>query len=313
MKPVLALVISLLLPILTFGASVVENAQKQAQECVTASMKRDWPTVVSYTHPTLVKMSGGKRALEQTLVKTYQELDKQGVVFEKVEVSMPGEPVKVGKNLIVHVPQTAILRINGKRIQSESVLIGLSSNDGKKWTFTDTVEMSEALYQQIFPDLQGLIPLPAKKDPIVLKAEASTPTPTPSPEAALSPEKTAAARDFFARYEKLQREFDTAAIDLYADTANIKNTRRMPDGTSRDMALTGAAYKTLLRQVLPTAKARGDTSKYSEVKYQAEGTGIRITATRYSELKKYSSPFSLLIKQQDSQWLIVGEASESKP
>lgn len=311
MRSVIALVFSLFLPVLTFGASLVENVQKQAQECTTASLKRDWDKVISFTHPALIKMSGGKRALEQTLVKTYQEFDKQGIVFEKLEISTPGEPAKVGKNLYAHVPQTAILRINGKRIKSESVMLGFSSDGGKKWTFTDTAEMSEALYQQLFPELPGLIPLPPKKDPVVLQAEATASVPATS--APLSEDLTTVARDFFSRYEKLQKDFDPAVIDLYADTASIKNTRRMPDGTSRDMALTGAAYKNLLRQALPVAKERGDTSKYSEINYLAEGTGIRITANRYSELKKYSSPFSLLIKQLDGKWLILEELTESRP
>jgi len=315
MKPVIALVFSLLLPILTFGSPATESAHKQAQECVTAYMKRDWDKVISFTHPTLINLIGGKRAWKKTLQKTYQELDEEGVIYEKLTVKEPGEPANVGKNLYVHVPKTSVLRIDGKRIQVESTLLGCSSDGGKKWTFSDTTEMSEALYYHVFPELHGLIPLPAQKKPLLLKMEAlpSPATSAPASDSPLSAETTAAAKSFFERYEKLARDFDPAVIDLYADTANIKNTRRMPDGTSRDMALTGTAYKNLLRQILPTAKERGDTSKYSEIKYQAEGAGIRITATRYSDLKKYSSPFSLLIKQQDSQWLILEEISESRP
>ena len=41
---------------------------------------------------------------------------------------------------------------------------------------------------------------------------------------------------------------------------------------------------------------------------------MRISATRYSELKKYASPFSLLVGPGlDGNWLIFEEISESRP
>lgn len=65
---------------------------------------------------------------------------------------------------------------------------------------------------------------------------------------------------------------------------------------------------------MPLAKARGDTSTYSDVKYTPEGERVRITCTRFSELKKYSSPLSLLVGPgKDETWLIFEEISESQP
>ena len=117
----------------------------------------------------------------------------------------------------------------------------------------------------------------------------------------------------FEKYTTLERQFDSAVADLYSDVAIIKNTRRFPDGTSRTMSLPAPKYKQLIRASMPIAKERGDTSKYSDVSYRAENGKVRVTATRYSELKKYSSPLSLLIAKTDGKWLIVEEISESRP
>lgn len=117
----------------------------------------------------------------------------------------------------------------------------------------------------------------------------------------------------FEKNVDLGKKFDPAVADFYSDNAVIKNTRRYPDGQSRDLSLSGKAYKDLIRASMPVANERGDISTYSEVSYKEEDGKVRITATRYSELKKYSSPISLLVAKTDGKWLIVEEVSESKP
>jgi hypothetical protein len=115
----------------------------------------------------------------------------------------------------------------------------------------------------------------------------------------------------FEQYVALEAKFDPAIADLYADDAVIKNTRRYPDGTSRATVLPAPAYKDLIRKSMATAKARGDTQKYSGIKSKIEDGKLRVTATRYSDLKKHNSPVSLLIAQRSGRWLIVEELSES--
>jgi hypothetical protein len=113
---------------------------------------------------------------------------------------------------------------------------------------------------------------------------------------------------------KLEKAFDAAAADLYADDAVIKNKRTYPNGQVRELTLPAAQYKSLIRQAMPLAKARGDTNSYSDVIFTSEGSGVRIRATRFSNLKKYSSPISLLMTPQpDGRWLIREELSESQP
>ena len=65
---------------------------------------------------------------------------------------------------------------------------------------------------------------------------------------------------------------------------------------------------------MPLAKAKGDYSIYSNVTFSEEGQNVRVKATRYSVLKKYSSPLSILIgPNEQGQWLILEELGESQP
>lgn len=130
----------------------------------------------------------------------------------------------------------------------------------------------------------------------------------------LATQGTEEARTLFDRYVKLEAAFDAGAADLYADDAVIKNKRTYPDGQVRELTLPAAQYKSLIRQAMPLAKARGDTNSYSEITFANEGAGVRIQAIRYSHLKNYSSPISLLVAPDSGgRWLIREELSESQP
>jgi len=122
------------------------------------------------------------------------------------------------------------------------------------------------------------------------------------------------AKGLFDRYVHLEHAFDPAAADLYADDALIKNKRTYPWGEVRELTLPATQYKALIRQAMPLAKARNDTNSYSDITFTPEGSGVRIRAMRFSNLKKYTSPLSLLVSPDSKgRWLIKEELSESRP
>ena len=122
------------------------------------------------------------------------------------------------------------------------------------------------------------------------------------------------AKELFRAYTELEVNFDPAIADLYADEAYIENTRTYPTGQERKMVLPATKYKELIRQTMPLAKSRGDTGHYSDITYEKEGKGVRITASRYSDLKKYESPILFLVAPSpDGAWLIYEEISRSIP
>jgi hypothetical protein len=125
---------------------------------------------------------------------------------------------------------------------------------------------------------------------------------------------TDAAKRLFEQYVALGHAYDPSVADLYADDALIKNKRTYPTGEVRDMTMPAANYKTLIRQAMPLAKTRGDRSTYADVRYTSEGERVRISAARFSELKNYTSPITLLVgPSPNGKWLIYEELSESRP
>ena len=130
----------------------------------------------------------------------------------------------------------------------------------------------------------------------------------------LSSDARSRAEQLWNRYVALEAAFDPAVADLYADDALIRNRRTYPTGEVREVTVPAAQYKLLVRQAIPLAKARNDLSRYSGCAYAAERERVRIVCARFSVLKNYTAPISLLVGPgPGGSWLIFEELSESRP
>ena len=130
----------------------------------------------------------------------------------------------------------------------------------------------------------------------------------------LSADARARAEQLWSRYVALEQAFDPAVADLYADDALIRNRRTYPTGDVREATVPAAKYKELVRQAIPLAKAQHDVSRYSGCTYEAQGARVRIVCARFSVLKNYTSPISMLVGPgPGGAWLIFEELSESRP
>ncbi|MEO6193715.1 MAG: hypothetical protein ABIS20_11955 [Thermoanaerobaculia bacterium] len=122
----------------------------------------------------------------------------------------------------------------------------------------------------------------------------------------------AKARALFARYVQLEHAFDPTMADLYTDQAVIVNKRIYKDGKVTSLQIPALRYKHVIRTGMATAKTQGDISNYTNDSYVPEGSKVRISVTRYSVLKKYSSPMALLVGPDPTgKWVIYEEKSES--
>ena len=122
------------------------------------------------------------------------------------------------------------------------------------------------------------------------------------------------AQAFLTKYVETYHSFDPGVADLYSDDAVIQNTRTYPTGEVRRLTIPALQYKALLRQTMSLAKQRGDRSQYTEPKFSQEGAAVRIQLTRYSEMKKHTSPLALLVApDKGGRWVVLEEYSESIP
>ncbi|WP_146054571.1 hypothetical protein [Methylovulum psychrotolerans] len=127
-------------------------------------------------------------------------------------------------------------------------------------------------------------------------------------------DNTDEAKRLFERYAAFESAFDSSIAALYADDAIIKNKRTYPTGQVREMTIPAPKYKLLIKAAMPLAKVKGDYNTYSDTTFTEQAPGVLIKATRFSVLKSYYSPISILVAPDATgHWLIREELSESKP
>jgi hypothetical protein len=127
-------------------------------------------------------------------------------------------------------------------------------------------------------------------------------------------ERIELAKKVFAEYVSKYHDFDPTVADLYSDRALVQNKRTYPDGTVRELTLPAPQYKQLVRAAMPLAKSRNDRSQYNNPVFSEEPAGVRINITRFSALKNYTSPLSLLVGPDEAgKWLVLEEKSASIP
>lgn len=161
------------MPTLTLADEATDFIKQEADKCTKAMLTAEPEGVARYSHPRLLEGIGGKDALVAAIKKAMDGMKAQGVTVEKATIGEPEKPVKVDTWQVSFVPQTLVLKINDNRIQKDSHLLGISEDEGKKWTFVDVGQMSEEQLAQVFPELKGKVKLPEKKKPVQLPAEKS--------------------------------------------------------------------------------------------------------------------------------------------
>ena len=122
-------------------------------------------------------------------------------------------------------------------------------------------------------------------------------------------------RRFFEELVALERRYDPALADLYADSARIAKHRRLPDGTLQYGSMTGAEHKPALRRWFPGAVQRGARNEYSDVRYKDLGNGfVQITMRQRQLPKDFTTDVELVVGPGPTgQWLIWEDRSEAPP
>jgi hypothetical protein len=127
----------------------------------------------------------------------------------------------------------------------------------------------------------------------------------PEPEA--PPE---AAFRIWSRFVICHRDIHPDLAALYSKKAHIEQVGRL-EGTDKvviRLRLDPHQWRKLMPKLMEEAKAKGDRSSFSDWTFEEVPEGITVTATRFSELNRYSVPHRLVVgKAEDGEWLIIEE------
>lgn len=142
-------------------ATLKKEALRDAQAACEATLKEDFKTLLTFTHPNILEAAGGTEVMEEYLKATFDNMKKNGFAFEKAETKSVSDVVKEQGEYRCYVENYNQMKMNDKRILSTSYMIGFYNEEAKRWTFVEAKEMKNAgSVIAYFPDFKTEMDIP---------------------------------------------------------------------------------------------------------------------------------------------------------
>jgi hypothetical protein len=142
----------------------IATAHEQASRCAEAVITGEFETVVDLTHPKIIGMLGGREKMIATMKEGLEGLKKRGITMKESKAEKPEKLAKSGDSLYCVVPTTNVIEVPQGTLTSKAFLVGLSSDEGKTWTFIDGAPGAEKI-RELFPDIPAELKLPEREKP----------------------------------------------------------------------------------------------------------------------------------------------------
>ena len=122
--------------------------------------------MVDLTYPKVIEAAGGRDKMIAALAKGLKEMEDEGVSVLSSNAAAPTQIVHVSGWIYAVVPTALKVKAKDGIFQTESNMIGLSSDHGANWTFIDAGGKDHTQLKSILPAPADNLNLPVEKDPV---------------------------------------------------------------------------------------------------------------------------------------------------
>jgi hypothetical protein len=142
------------------------NLVAQAQEVNDAFRRRDFARMVDLTYPKVIEAAGGRDKMVSALAKGMKEMETEGVVVLSSTAGDPTQIIHVSGSVYAVVPTTLKVKAQDGIFQTESGMVGISSDNGATWVFIDAGGKDRGQLKSFLPEAADKLDLPPEKEPV---------------------------------------------------------------------------------------------------------------------------------------------------
>ena len=141
------------------GASdeTLVRCHEQAEKFGAALAAPDYERLVDLSHPRLIELTGGRDKMISGLRKAAKET---GLEVLSLKVERPERIIVAGADVLAVVPVLHTTRHSGKTQSSKSFFLGVSSDQGKAWSFLDGTSLDNNGLKKVLPHFPPGVRLP---------------------------------------------------------------------------------------------------------------------------------------------------------
>lgn len=138
----------------------------RAQEVNDAFGRRDFARMVDLTYPKLVEAAGGRDKMISGLASGVKEMEAEGVTVLSSMTGPPRQIIEISGSIYAVLPTTLKVKAKDGIFQTESSMIGISSDQGTNWTFIDAGGKDRTQLKSLLPDAAEKLTLPPEREPV---------------------------------------------------------------------------------------------------------------------------------------------------
>jgi hypothetical protein len=136
-----------------------------------ALVKKNSDQFLSYMHPSMFKLAGGKEKLRVISDSALKVFEQFGGKVSRISYGNPAEIVSHKKTLQSVISQTTTLSSFIGDAELSSSLIAISNDNGKSWTFIDTNMFGIKQIKSAMPDISPSLVIPKAAPPKIVMKE----------------------------------------------------------------------------------------------------------------------------------------------
>ena len=130
----------------------LEHAEVQARAYLKATQERDYGAAIDLTNPKFVKMMGGRESALKIMKKEHDGMAAGGITYNPPKVEEPSELRQTKDGLFCLVHHTIRMKAKGRSVAVKGMLLGVSTDDGKNWTFLEAAN-GEQFVRKLVPEI----------------------------------------------------------------------------------------------------------------------------------------------------------------
>ncbi|MEW2921223.1 hypothetical protein AB1A65_07125 [Muricauda sp. ANG21] len=124
-----------------------ENLEKQLEEMNECFLQKDMKCYVSYLHPFIVEVMGGKETAVKTFTNKIASHEENGKTFISLEHKEHSEIIEYNGELQCSLTQVSLIELENKgkmirdyngKILYEYTIIAVTADNGENWKFIET-------------------------------------------------------------------------------------------------------------------------------------------------------------------------------
>lgn len=146
-----------------------KNAFVAAKVMNDALVTKDWYTYVETNHPKVIEqIEGGVPGLVKQTKEQVAQLEAAGNTIIAAWPGQPSDIIDTAGEYQLTIPQYMEIRLPTGKLKTETTLIGISQNKGKKWYFIDLEASGNDVnkLREMFPTISSKIKANTPKQPV---------------------------------------------------------------------------------------------------------------------------------------------------